>query len=81
MKNAWFDHKPHQLVACTECHTNAPMSQKTEDVLLPVMATCQKCHYDGSKAAESSCYECHAYHDWTKAKPTVNANAISQFGR
>jgi hypothetical protein len=45
------------------------------------MATCQKCHYDGSKAAESSCYECHAYHDWTKAKPTVNANAISQFGR
>ncbi len=81
LKNAWFDHKPHQLVACTECHANAPTSQKTEDVLLPVIATCQKCHYDGSKAAESRCYECHDYHDWTKAKPTVNANAISQFGK
>jgi hypothetical protein len=81
MKNAWFDHKPHQLVACAECHTEAPKSQKTEDVLLPVIATCQKCHYEGSKAADAGCYECHAYHDWSKAKPAANANAISQFGR
>jgi hypothetical protein len=81
MKNAWFDHKPHQLVACAECHTQAPNSQKTEDVLLPVIATCQKCHYDGSQAAESRCYECHAYHDWTKAKPVKNTDPISKFGR
>jgi hypothetical protein len=81
MKHAWFDHKPHQLVACAECHTEAPTSQKTEDVLLPVIATCQKCHYEGSKSADVECSECHAYHDWSKAKPTKSTNTISHFGK
>lgn len=81
MKNAWFDHRAHQLVACAECHTEAAKSQKTEDVLLPVIATCQKCHYDGSKAAESRCYECHAYHDWEKAKTINSTTMISLFGK
>jgi len=50
-------------------------------VLLPVIATCQKCHYEGSKSADAECSECHAYHDWSKAKPTKSSNTISQFGR
>ncbi len=79
MKNAWFDHKAHQLVACTECHTDAPRSQRTEDVLLPGIATCQKCHHEGRGAAVSECYECHVYHDWSKAKPVKSAATISQF--
>jgi hypothetical protein len=81
MNNASFNHSAHQLVNCAECHTQAAMSQKTEDVLLPVIATCQKCHYEGSKAAEVSCYECHNYHDWTKAKPVVNVSMIKEFGK
>jgi len=58
MKNAAFDHTSHQLVACAECHTEAPSSQRTEDVLLPVIATCQKCHREGQNAAGTYCSEC-----------------------
>jgi hypothetical protein len=51
-------------------HRSARKSQKTEDVLLPGIATCQKCHNpSGKNAAVSQCYECHVYHDWSKAKP------------
>ena len=79
MKNSWFNHNAHQLVACAECHTEAAKSQKTEDVLLPGIATCQKCHHEGDNAAGVGCYECHAYHDWAKAKPVKDAAMISQF--
>ncbi len=81
MRNAWFDHTPHQMVACTECHSHAPESQKTEDVLLPGIATCQKCHHEGTDAAGAGCYECHVYHDWSKAKPVANAGTIAQFAK
>jgi predicted CXXCH cytochrome family protein len=81
MKNASFDHVSHQLVSCTECHTQAAASQKTEDVLLPVIATCQKCHREGQNAAGAFCSECHVYHDWSKSKPVRNTNSISQFAR
>jgi hypothetical protein len=78
MKNAWFDHKAHQLVDCKECHTDAPNSTKTADVLLPKIETCKKCHMDGSNAASDQCSECHVYHDWSKAKPVKDARTISQ---
>ena len=78
MKNASFGHTSHQLVACTECHTQAPSSEKTEDVLLPVIATCQKCHHEGPNAAGAFCSECHVYHDWSKAKPVKNTSTISK---
>lgn len=78
MKNAWFDHKAHLLVECTECHAQVRQSQKTEDVLLPKIATCQKCHTGAQTSAASGCYECHIYHDWSKAKPVKNTNTISQ---
>lgn len=78
MKNAWFDHKAHQLVDCAECHTDAPKSQKTEDVLLPAIATCQKCHNESASSASAQCSECHVYHDWSKAKPVKSAYTISQ---
>ncbi len=81
MKNAWFDHKPHQLVACAECHVDAPKSQKTSDVLLPSIKTCEKCHYEGKRAAEVSCYECHAYHDWSKAKQVNSTRTISMVAK
>jgi hypothetical protein len=78
MKNAWFDHKAHLLVDCTECHTDAPKSKLTADVLLPKIATCEKCHHEGPNAAVSQCYECHVYHDWSKAKPIKSTRTISE---
>ena len=79
MKNSWFDHSAHQLVACTECHVDAPKSQQTADVLLPGIATCQKCHNQSADAAGTACYECHTYHDWSKAKPVKDAALISEY--
>ena len=77
MSNAKFDHTTHQLAACTECHVSASKSKDTADVNLPSIATCQKCHTGAANAAESRCSECHAYHDWSKAKP-VKGSLISQ---
>ena len=60
MKNAWFDHKPHQTEwPAPNVTPEAPNSQKTEDVLLPGIATCQKCHTDSQNAASAACSECH----------------------
>jgi hypothetical protein len=88
MNNSHFSHAAHQLVACAECHTQAATSQMTSDVLLPGIATCQKCHDGGRNSAETRCFECHAYHDWSKAKPVhgsaqipPQAASIGPFGR
>jgi len=78
LNNAWFDHKAHQLVDCAQCHTDAPKSEKTEDVLLPGIATCQKCHNQSASSASAACSECHVYHDWAKAKPVKSAYTISR---
>ena len=51
------------------------------DVLLPGIATCQKCHNGARTAADSRCSEWHDYHDWTKAKPTSSVHAIVDFSR
>ncbi|HEY3045274.1 MAG TPA: hypothetical protein VGJ39_14680 [Vicinamibacterales bacterium] len=69
MPHARFDHRAHQLATCTSCHA-ASTSRDTSDVLMPSIATCQQCHKP-SRGAEARCFECHAYHDWTKAKPAV----------
>jgi len=81
MMNAKFDHAAHQLVACTECHTQARTSNNSSDVLLPGIATCQKCHTGSRTSADSRCSECHEYHDWTKAMPASSVRAIADFAR
>ncbi len=78
MRNAWFDHKSHQLVDCAECHTDVKKSELTADVLLPKMAVCSKCHTGGNDGAASGCYECHIYHDWSKGKPVKLTRMISE---
>jgi|SRR5581483_10350362 len=70
MPHARFDHRAHQLTRCDSCHA-AQGSRDTSDVLLPRIATCQRCH-TGGDAAESRCFECHQYHDWSHAKPIRN---------
>jgi hypothetical protein len=63
-----FDHQPHQMLACTSCHTKATTSKETSDVLIPGIQVCRECHHKGANAAEARCSECHGYHDWSKEK-------------
>ena len=68
MPHAKFSHTAHQMLTCTSCHA-ATTSKETSDVLLPGIATCQSCHNHNASGAESRCFLCHTYHDWSKEKP------------
>ena len=77
MPRAAFDHAPHAMVTCESCHI-ARTSTKTSDVLLPKAAVCATCHTP-SKGAESRCFECHRYHDWTKTRPVSSPYTLNEF--
>ncbi len=79
MPHANFNHDRHQMVVCTECHATLT-SRETSDILLPGIATCEKCHHSGADAAEARCFECHTYHDWTKAKPVKGKLTLTGLG-
>lgn len=84
MPHAKFDHDAHRGFACASCHEKALSSTETSDVLLPGIATCKACHAPGPEHAESRCFECHTYHDWSKRKevtPTFTLPALSTGGR
>ena len=79
MPHAKFDHGAHTGFTCTSCHEKALTSAESSDVLLPGIATCQTCHAPGPDHAESRCFECHTYHDWSKrkeVKPTFTPPAL-----
>lgn len=78
-QHAEFDHGAHQMVTCVSCHSKAQTSKETSDVLIPGIQTCRECHHSGPEAAESRCFECHAYHDWSKEKPVNGKFTVSQF--
>jgi len=74
MPNAVFSHEAHQAVQCEGCHA-ARTSVNSTDVLLPGIATCQRCHRDAAQSqdrpvaaghAQSGCFLCHLYHAWNK---------------
>jgi hypothetical protein len=73
--NAEFDHEAHRMMDCNSCHA-AKTSKETSDVLLPTMQTCVECHAPGK--AESRCFECHQYHDWTKERRVKGKYSIEQ---
>ena len=68
MPHSKFDHASHTGFICASCHAKALTSAESSDVLIPGIATCQKCHAPGPGHAESRCSECHTYHDWAKRK-------------
>ena len=83
MPRAAFDHSPHLMMTCASCHV-AEGSTKTSDVLLPPVATCASCHGGARRTvlretpqAERRCFECHRYHDWTKARPVRPSYTLS----
>ncbi len=78
LPHANFDHQAHQMLQCASCHAKAKDSQETSDVLIPGIQTCRQCHRAGPDAAEARCFECHAYHDWSKEKPVVGKYSLKQ---
>lgn len=80
LPHAEFDHRAHRAMSCVDCHSKAPESHDTTDVLLPGIATCQQCHRESRArdTAESRCFECHQYHDWSKARRTKGRFSIPE---
>jgi len=68
MPHAKFDHAAHTGFTCVSCHPKALTSTESSDILLPGIETCKTCHAPGPEHAESRCFECHTYHDWSKRK-------------
>jgi hypothetical protein len=81
LPHADFDHYPHRAVACGSCHMKAINSRETSDILIAGIASCRSCHREGGparEAAEGRCFECHQYHDWSKAKRTKGTYTIPE---
>ena len=80
LPHAEFDHHSHRMMTCSVCHANTSNSRETSDILLPGIQTCQQCHREDKprEAAEGRCFECHQYHDWTKAKRTKGRFTIPE---
>lgn len=71
LEHAEFDHHAHRMMECVACHARALESHDTTNVLLPGIQTCRECHRDATashEVAEARCFECHQYHDWSKAR-------------
>lgn len=76
-QNARFSHYAHEGVTCTSCHTKARASKETSDVLLPGIETCRLCHRGDARevgSAQSGCFLCHQYHNWSHPSRRVNGN-------
>jgi hypothetical protein len=84
LPHAKFDHDAHRGFSCVSCHSKTITSKDSSDVLIPGIATCQTCHAPGPEHAESRCFECHTYHDWSKRKelkPSFMLPALQTGGR
>ena len=68
LPHAKFDHDAHRGFSCVSCHSKALTSRDSSDLLVPGISNCQTCHAPGPDHAESRCFECHTYHDWSKRK-------------
>jgi len=68
LPHAKFSHDAHTGFTCTSCHEKALTSTESSDILIPEIATCRICHAPGLNHAESRCFECHTYHDWSRRK-------------
>jgi hypothetical protein len=82
--HAKFDHDAHRGFSCAGCHPKALTSKETSDVLVPGIENCKTCHAPGPEHAESRCFECHTYHDWSKrkeVKPTFTLPGLQTGGR
>jgi hypothetical protein len=68
LTHSLFSHAKHSDTECRKCHEVAN-HQKTSDVMMPKLETCQSCHNKPGMEpgkASSDCVQCHRYHDWRK---------------
>jgi predicted CXXCH cytochrome family protein len=91
LQKGWFDHDAHKETDCADCHTAAPASKSSTDLLVPGLRQCRDCHVGESgarlvkveTATESPCAMCHEYHSdggqpWApKRQRKVNSAAIT----
>lgn len=91
LQKGWFDHDAHRETDCADCHTAAPGSKASADLLVPGLRQCRDCHVGegGARlvkvetATESPCAMCHEYHSdggqpWVPNRQRkVNAAAIT----
>jgi predicted CXXCH cytochrome family protein len=63
LPRAKFDHSRHRGMNCTDCH-DAPQSATSNEVLIPGIDTCVKCHgtENASLRSQSTCITCHVFH-------------------
>ena len=85
MPRAAFSHGAHAMLGCAGCHA-ATRSTRAADVLMPPASVCASCHAPGRGAldppsgrAESRCFECHRYHDWSQWRPVTPVYAPGEF--
>ena len=69
LDRAVFSHDAHVIVRCDECHPGARSGERTADVMLPGIESCQTCHTP-AVGAPSDCVTCHTYHDHSRASGT-----------
>jgi hypothetical protein len=84
LPHARFDHDAHRGFSCVGCHGAALSSRESSDVLVPGIENCETCHAPGADHAESRCFECHTYHDWSKrkeVKPSFTLPGLTMGGR
>ena len=55
-------HPAHRELACVRCHTAAPTSSASRDVLVPREATCNPCHAEQTARANPSVARCGTCH-------------------
>lgn len=84
MPLAHFSHKSHVQSECVDCH-GAETSKKSEDVLMPDIQSCRKCHAGSftTSGLQSRCVDCHWFHlpgnsAWT---PKQNHSAEISHGK
>jgi len=79
-RHSTFDHASHEGISCTGCHSDAPKSEKTTDLLLPNLTwkdadgsavSCARCHHEEDSdglGAPAHCVTCHTFHDHSAGK-------------
>jgi hypothetical protein len=67
-------HPAHRALPCVQCHSSAPASRTSRDVLVPAESTCNPCHAaqtDRDAAGAATCGSCHVGYgaDGTRVVP------------
>jgi len=76
MAHARFNHERHRMLDCNECH-KAGDSDKSSDVLMPALRSCQQCHTPKA-GARHDCVECHTYHARPLKDPARKGMTINE---